>query len=68
MNVNWGENPGTVSVIQSYEGTSYTSVLDVSTIAAPGDGPLNINSNEEDFGTWTVNPGSGNTIEMEYEE
>ena len=68
VNVNWGENPGTVSVIQSYEGTSYTSVLDVSTIAAPGDGPLNINSNEEDFGTWTVNPGSGNTIEMEYEE
>jgi beta-glucanase (GH16 family) len=68
VTVNWGENPGTVSVIQLYEGTRYTSTLDVGTVAAPGDGPLIINSNENDLGTWTINQGSGNTIEMEYEE
>ncbi len=68
VTVNWEEHGGTVSVVQTYEGVSYTSTLDVSIIVEPGDGPLIINSFENEIGTWIVEPGQDNIIEMEYEE
>ncbi len=66
--VNWGEMEGTVSVVQSYEDMNYTSTLDVTVIAEPGDGPVTIENDEDEIGTWSAEPGQGNTIEMENEE
>jgi len=68
VTVNWGENPGTITVLQTYDDVSFTSSLEVSIVMRPGDGPLIIKSNEDEIGNWSIEPGEGNTIEMEYEE
>jgi hypothetical protein len=57
-----------VSVVQSYGGVSYTSTLEVSVIPEPGDGLLEIRSNETETGTWQIEAGAGNSIEMHYDE
>ncbi len=66
--VDWGDQPGIISVLQTYEELTYTSTLDVSIKVDPGDGPIIIESNEDEFGTWSIEAGQGNTIEMKYEE
>ena len=67
VTVNWGEVAGTISVLQSYNGESYTSTHDVSVISTP-DNLLIIRGNETEIGTWDKKEGDGNTIEMNYEE
>lgn len=68
VTVNWGDQDGMVSVVQSYGGVSYTSTLEVSVIPEPGDGLLEIRSNETETGTWQIEAGAGNSIEMHYDE
>jgi beta-glucanase (GH16 family) len=66
--VNWGDTDGTVSVLQSYNGVEYTSTLDVIVNPEPGDGPLEIQSNESSIGSWHIQAGEGNKIETHYDE
>jgi beta-glucanase (GH16 family) len=68
VTVNWGDNPGIISVLQSYDDVSYTSTLFINLMMQPGDGSLIIKGNEDEIGTWSVEPGEGNSIEMDYEE
>jgi beta-glucanase (GH16 family) len=68
VTVDWGETAGTVSVLQSFGGNSFTSTLDVDVIATPGDSALIIKANETGLGTWQTKPGDGNSIEMTHEE
>lgn len=67
VNVDWGEEAGMVSVLQEYNETSYLSEIDVSLITLPGDGPINIKSNENTIGSWSIEAGEGNEIRMDYE-
>jgi beta-glucanase (GH16 family) len=67
VTVTWGEVAGTISVVQTYNSLSYTSTYDVSVISTPGNSLL-IRGDENGIGTWKINEGSGNTIEMKYEE
>jgi beta-glucanase (GH16 family) len=68
VSVNWGENPGLISVLQSFEGNSFTSTKSVDIISTPGDSSLIIRGNENVTGSWQINAGEGNAIEMTYEE
>lgn len=68
VTVNWGDTDGTVSVLQTYNEVEYTSTLDVIVNPEPGDGPLEIRNNESSIGTWHVQAGTGNKIEMHYDE
>jgi len=68
VTVNWGEKAGSVSVLQTYQDDSFTSILDVNVILTPTDTSLIIKSNETQLGTWQVKAGEGNTIEMNYVE
>jgi beta-glucanase (GH16 family) len=67
ITVNWGAEKGMVTVIQSLGEESFTSTLDVSLISVPEE-DLIINGNETGLGTWSQEPGTGNTIQMTYEE
>jgi hypothetical protein len=67
VTVTWGEVAGTISAVQTYNSVSYTSTFDVSVISTPGNSLL-IRGDENGIGTWKINEGSGNTIEMKYEE
>ncbi|MBA7574960.1 hypothetical protein ES708_16776 [subsurface metagenome] len=65
--VQWGDIAGTISVMQTYNNTSYTSTLEVSVVTTP-DNSVIIRGNETEIGAWKTDEGEGNTLEMNYEE
>ncbi len=67
VNVKWGELAGTISVLQSYNDKTFTSLYEVSVISTP-DNSLIIRGNETEIGSWNTKEGDGNIIEMNYEE
>lgn len=66
--VNWGNNPGTITVLQTYNNESYSSSLNVDVIQAPASDTLLIRGDETQLGSWEINSGNGNTIIMNNEE
>ncbi len=66
--VNWGEDPGTISVEQTYNTKSYTSSLEVEVVRIPESDTLIIRGNEKTKGNWEVKAGSGNSITIEHED
>ena len=67
VTVNWGEEGGTVSVLQESGEESFTSTMDINLIIVPQQTVI-IHGNETELGTWSEKAGSGNTIKMTYEE